>query len=169
LTNIPNSALLNPGITINGSTVNLGGTISTPDTNTTYSISAADGAIASEKVIRLSAGGSGTGSDDITLIAGSNMTIQRTGDELTFISSYVDTDTITTLAAATGGTAQSGAITIAASGAASVSQNSGTKTITINATDTDTITRLRATTGSAYNSGDITFLASGSSTVSQGV
>lgn len=169
LTNIPNSALLNSGITINGTTVNLGATITTPDTNTTYSISAADGAIASEKVIRLTAGGSGTGTDDVTLIAGSNMTIQRTGDELTFISSYVDTDTVTTLAAATGGTAQSGNMIIAASGAATVSQDSATKTITINSTDTDTVTRVRATTGSAYNSGDITFLASGAATVSQGV
>jgi hypothetical protein len=168
LTNIPNSSLLNSGITINGSTVNLGSSIVTPDTNTTYSISLADGAIASEKIIRLSAGGSGTGSDDVTLIAGSNMTINRSGDELTFISSYVDTDTVTTIAAATGGTAQSGNITIAATGASTVSQDSSTKTITVNSTDTDTITRLRATTGSAYNSGDVTFLASGSATVSQG-
>ena len=84
------------------------------------------------------------------------MTINRSGDELTFISSYVDTDTVTTLAAQTGGTAQSGAMIIAASGAATVSQDASTRTITINAVDTDTITRLRGSTGNAYVDGDIT-------------
>ena len=110
ISNLPNTALVNSGININGVSVALGGSVTTPDNNTTYSISAADGAIASEKVIRLSDAASGI--DDVTLIAGSNMTINRSGDELTFISSFVDTDTVTTLAAQTGGTAQSGAMII---------------------------------------------------------
>ena len=167
LSSIPNSALVNDSININGVAATLGSSITTPDTNTTYGISAEDGVIASEKIIRLT-DSSGT-FDDILLIAGTNMTITRSGDELTLNSSFIDTDTITTLQSATGGVPQSGGMTIAASGAATVSQDTGTKTITINATDTDTVTRLRATTGSPYNSGDITFLASGAASVSQGV
>ena len=167
LSSIPNSALVNDSININGVAAALGSSITTPDTNTTYGISAEDGVIASEKIIRLT-DSSGT-FDDILLIAGTNMTITRSGDELTLNSSFIDTDTITTLQSATGGVPQSGGMTIAASGAATVSQDTGTKTITINATDTDTVTRLRATTGSPYNSGDITFLATGAASVSQGV
>ena len=166
LSNLPNTALLNSGININGVSVPLGGSVTTPDNNTTYSISAQDGAIASEKIIRLT--DSASVNDDVKLIAGSNMTINRSGDELTFISSYVDTDTITTIAAQTGGTAQSGAMIIAASGAATVSQDASTRTITINSVDTDTITRLRGSTGSAYVDGDITFIAGGATSITQG-
>ena len=167
LTNIPNTALLNSSININGTNVSLGGSITTPDTNTTYSVSLQDGTIATRKIFRLSS--SAGLNDDVVFVAGSNVTLTRTGDELTIASSYVDTNTITTLQSAVGGTAQSGAITIAASGASTVSQDTLTKTITISTTDTDTVTRLRATSGSSYNSGDITFLASGAATVSQGV
>jgi len=167
LTNIPNTALLNSSININGTNVSLGGSITTPDTNTTYSVSLQDGTIATRKLLRLSS--SAGLNDDVVFVAGSNVTLTRTGDELTIASSYVDTNTVTTLQSAVGGTAQSGAITIAASGASTVSQDTSTKTITISTTDTDTITRLRATSGSSYNSGDITFLASGASSVSQGV
>ena len=166
ITNLPNTALLNSGININGVSVSLGGSVTTPDNNTTYSISAQDGAIPSEKIIRLA--DSASVNDDVKLIAGSNMTINRSGDELTFISSYVDTDTITTIAAQTGGTAQSGAMIIAASGAATVSQDASTRTITINSVDTDTITRLRGSTGSAYVDGDITFIAGGATSITQG-
>ena len=166
LSNLPNTALLNSGININGVSVPLGGSVTTPDTNTTYSISAQDGTIASEKIIRLS--DSAAIDDDVKLIAGTNMTINRSGDELTFISSFVDTDTITTLAAQTGGTAQSGAMIIAASGAATVSQDAATRTITINSVDTDTITRLRGSTGNAYVDGDITFVAGGATSITQG-
>ena len=166
ISNLPNTALTNSGININGVSVPLGGSVTTPDNNTTYSISAQDGSIPSEKIIRLS--DSASLDDDITLIAGTNMTINRSGDELTFISSYVDTDTVTTLAAQTGGTAQSGAMIIAASGAATVSQDAATRTITINAVDTDTITRLRGSTGSAYVDGDVTFVAGGATSITQG-
>ena len=166
ITNLPNTALTNSGININGVSVPLGGSVTTPDNNTTYSISAQDGSIPSEKIIRLS--DSASLDDDITLIAGTNMTINRSGDELTFISSYVDTDTVTTLAAQTGGTAQSGAMIIAASGAATVSQDAATRTITINAVDTDTVTRVRGSTGNAYVDGDVTFIAGGATSITQG-
>ena len=171
LSNIPNTALVNSGITVNGSTIALGGTVTTPDNNTTYSVSAVDGSSGARKVLRLTSGGNaGAGvDDDITLVAGTNMTISRAGDELTFASSYVDTDTITTLQSATGGVAQTGAMVIAAGGSSTVSQDAATRTITISSTYVDTITRLRATTGQVYAPADFTFLDGGATTVSQGV
>ena len=42
LSNIPNTALVNSGITVNGSTIALGGTVTTPDNNTTYTVSTVD-------------------------------------------------------------------------------------------------------------------------------
>jgi hypothetical protein len=57
-------------------------TINANNTDTTYSISAEDGENASKKVIRLTAGGSGTGADDVTLVAGDNISLSRTGDEI---------------------------------------------------------------------------------------
>ena len=62
---IPNSALVNSSITVNGVAIALGGTVTTPDNNTTYSISAQDGGNAATKVIRLTSGGNaGAGVDD---------------------------------------------------------------------------------------------------------
>lgn len=167
ITNIPNSALLNSSISINGTAVALGGTITTPNDNTTYSISAEDGISAGRKLIRLTALGGAT--DDVTLIAGSNVTLGRVNDEITINSSFTDTDTITTLSAATGGTAQSGAMTIAAAGSSTVSQDAATRTITISSSYVDTVTQLRATAGQVYASGDFTFLSGGATSVSQGV
>lgn len=54
--------------------------ISATDTNTTYSVSAADGT-AGKKIIRLT--GSDSVTDDVTLVAGSNINLTRTGDEIT--------------------------------------------------------------------------------------
>ena len=167
LTNIPNSALVNSGITVNGTTVPLGGSVTTPDNNTTYSISATDGLAATEKIIRLTSGGNaGAGvTDDVSLIAGSNVTLSRTGDAITIISSYVDTDTVTRLQSATGGALVSGDVTIAATGSSTVSQSGNI--ITINSTYIDTITRLRAGTGQVLQSGDFTLLSGGATTLSQ--
>ena len=61
LSNIPNAALSNASININGSAVSLGGSVLTPNDNTTYTIGAVDGLSAAQKIIRLTAGGSGSG------------------------------------------------------------------------------------------------------------
>ena len=69
VTNLPNSSLVNSGITINGSTISLGGTVITPDNNTTYAIAAVDGLSANEKILRLTSGGnSGAGINDDIII-----------------------------------------------------------------------------------------------------
>ena len=178
ITNIPNSALVNSGISVNGVTIPLGGSVSTPDNNTTYTISAQDGVAATEKIIRL-ADNAGVNAE-VTLAVGPpasipagqkavNLSIDRTGNLVTLSATAEDDDTITTLQAATGGTAQTGAMVIAASGSSTVSQDAATRTITIDSSYVDTITRLRATTGQVFSSGDFTFLATGASTVTQGV
>ena len=176
ITNIPNSALVNSGININGVTIPLGGAVTTPDNNTTYSISTLDGLSASEKIIRLTSSG-GT-NDDVAIAVGSpssvpagsnalSLAISRANDVLTISGTVVDNNTVTTLQSGTGGAPVSGAVTIAAGNFTTVSQVGGT--ITITGQDTDTITRVRATSGQTYNSGDFTFLASGATSVVQGV
>ena len=171
LSNIPNTSLVNSSITINGTSIALGGSVTTPDTNTTYSVSAVDGSTAAKKLIRLTSGGSGTVvTDDITLSVGAPATVPtgrkavdfalvRSGDEITISATSEDVDTITTLQSASGGSAQTGAIKIAGAGTTTVSQDTGTKTITISSSDSDTITRLRAGTGQSFSASDFTFLS----------
>ena len=57
---------------------------STTDTNTTYSVSCVDGDNADEEKIRLTAGGSGSGTDDVVLEAGTGLSVARSGDKITF-------------------------------------------------------------------------------------
>jgi len=65
------------------------------DTNTTYSISCVDGDNTDEEKIRLTAGGDGSGTDDIVLEAGTGLSIARSGDKITFTNTVTDTDTNT--------------------------------------------------------------------------
>ena len=184
ITNIANSSLVNSGITINGTTISLGGSVTTDDNNTTYVISAQDGSNVSEKLIRLTSGGnSGAGVDvDVTLGVGSpssvpsgsnavSLFIDRSGDVLSLSGHVVDNNTITTITAP-GGSAQSGAISFTSSGAATVSMTGST--VNIDALDTDTKTKIRAGSGGSYGTadgttGNFTFLDGTGTTVSQGV
>ena len=183
-TNIPNSALVNSGITVNGTTISLGGSVTTPDNNTTYAVSAQDGASASQKLIRLTSGGNfGAGVDDDIILgvstpssvpAGSNaltLFLERTDDTLTLSGHVVDNNTITTINAP-GGTNASGAINFTSSGAATVSMTGST--VNINALDTDTRTKIRAGSGGTYaptdtQQGLFTFLDGTGTTISAGV
>ena len=180
ITNLPNTALVNSSITVNGTIVPLGGSVTTPNVDTTYSVSMGDGASSSVKKLILTAGGSGSGTDEVSFAvgtpnsipSGSNavvLSIDRVDDVVTISGTAPDADTVTTLQAATGGTAQSGDITIAATGSSTVSQNAANKTITIDSSYVDTITKIRATTGQVLNPGNFTFLASGATSVVQGV
>ena len=184
LTDIPNSSLVNSGITVNNVTIPLGGSVVTPDNNTTYSVSAQDGLSASEKIIRLTSGGNfGAGVNDDIVIgvaapssvpSGSNslsLFIDRTGDSLVLSGYVLDNNTITTLNAP-GGTSTSGAINFTSTGAATVSMTGST--INIDALDTDTRTKIRAGSGGTYGPADtqqglFTFLDGTGTTVAQGV
>jgi len=160
---IPNSALLNSSITLNGQEVQLGGSFTFPvDTNTTYSISLTDGADATRKILRLT-GTNPSSTDDITFKAGQNVSISRTNDEITFNSSYVDT--ITRVQGEAGGTPVSGDIVIVGTGSTDVSQSG--QTITINSFYIDTITRLKGEAAGSFQSGDVTLLQGGATTITQ--
>ena len=172
ITNIPNNSLVNSQITVNGTAIALGGSVTTPDNNTTYAISAQDGAGAAQKIIRLTSGGNaGAGvDDDVTLAVGVpssipagnkalSLFLDRVGETITISGHQEDDNTVTTIQSATGGTAQSGDITIAAAGSSTISQDAATKTITITSSYVDTITRLRAGTGQVFAPADFTFLA----------
>ena len=63
------------------------------DTNTTYGISCVDGDNTDEEKIRLTAGGSGSGTDDVVLEAGTGLSIARSGDKITFTNTVTDTNT----------------------------------------------------------------------------
>lgn len=168
-TNIPNSALDNNGITINGNLISLGGSATTPNDNTTYSISAVDG-VTNQKIIRLTDSGSVT--DDVSIAVEAytgnlpadhkvaNLYIDRSGDQITLSASAEDKDTITRLAAS-GGILQSGDITFTA-GAFTTVQQSGA-TITISGENDNTITRITESVsgGGSLVSGDV-FFTSGS-------
>jgi len=74
------------------------------DTNTTYSISTEVGPDAYSEIIRLTAGGSGSGTDDITLAVGAvggvyGLTIAESGDTITF--AHADTSSVTNVTSAT--------------------------------------------------------------------
>ena len=62
-------------------------------TDTTYSISCVDGDDSDEQKIRLTAGGDGSGTDDIVLEAGTGLSVARDGDKITFTNTVSDTNT----------------------------------------------------------------------------
>ena len=164
--NIPNASLVNSSITVNNVAIPLGGSVVTPDNNTTYSISAQDGGVSTQKIIRLTSGGNaGAGvNDDVTLEAGANVTLGRTGDTITITSSYIDTNTVTRLTANNlpGANAQlvSGDITLNQGGSTTIVQNpTNPNQFTISSTYVDTITKLRVGSSATAQPGDFTFLS----------
>jgi hypothetical protein len=105
IVSIPNSSLINNSITINGTNVPLGGSISISgsggqDTDTTYTLSSIDWADqqgnnrADAKAIRLT--GSDSSTSNAVLVAGDRMSISRSGDEIIFNATEINTDTNTT-------------------------------------------------------------------------
>jgi len=91
-TNIPTSALAFNTITINGSTIPLGGSINLQvqggspiiDTNTTYSIKT--GTLSGGARLDLDAGGSGSGTDSVNFVGGGNVTVTRLDENTIRIS-----------------------------------------------------------------------------------
>ena len=66
---------------------------SVSSTDTTYSISCVDGDNSDEEKIRLTAGGDGSGTDDVVLEAGTGLSVARSGDKITFTNTVSDTNT----------------------------------------------------------------------------
>ena len=82
--------------------------------DTTYDITANDTGVANRKYIRLT--NSGAGTTDVVLKGGSNVTINRTNNELEIASSYTDTDTTYALSAINDGSNKSIVLTAGGSG-----------------------------------------------------
>jgi hypothetical protein len=170
---IPNSALVNNSITVNGVAISLGGSVTTPNDNTTYSVSAVDGA-ANQKLIRLTSGGNfGSGvTDDVAIAVApyagtlpanhkvANLYIERSGDQITLSASAEDRDTITRVSAE-GGTLVTGNVVLKAGAFTTLSQSG--QEITIIGQDTNTVTRITENVSGSGSlvSGDVT-LAAGS-------
>lgn len=139
---IDGSIILNSNPGLSGQVLGRGSTglewfsISTTDSNTTYVVSAVDGVNpVTDKVIKLTAGGSGGSSSEVVLVAGSNIALTRDGSRITVDGNFTDTDTVTKIGAnGTGYT--DGDVSIVGSGAANITQSG--RTITVNATDTNT-------------------------------
>ena len=117
MVSIPNSALLNKGLTINGSFYELGDTVNIvgggggADTNTTYVLSA-DTVQTTNAAVRL------TGSDaaiyDVTFVAGDRIALSvANNNTITITNTEVNTDTDTTYSTSTD-TLQSGNLSVGA-------------------------------------------------------
>ena len=65
------------------------------NTDTTYSISCVDGDNTDEEKIRLTAGGDGSGTDDVVLEAGTGLSIARSDDKITFSNSITNNNQLT--------------------------------------------------------------------------
>ena len=86
----------NISVSRTANTISIASTYTDSNTDTTYSVSAADGGSAAKKVIRLTAGGAGSGTDDVTLVAGTNISLSRSSDEIT-ITGANEADTLTSV------------------------------------------------------------------------
>jgi len=99
---VTNAMLVNDGIVVNGVDIKLGGSVVTPDNDTTYAIAASAGVGGAK--IDLVAGGSGSGTDSVTLVGGTNVTVTRTdADTITISSQDRDTKYSVSAETATGG------------------------------------------------------------------
>ena len=105
------------------------------DNNTTYTLSTIDGANpATDKVIRLSAGGSGSGYTDVVLVAGNNVSLTRSGGRITIDSSFTDTNTVTRLGV-NGQNYTDGDLNLIGTGAATITQSGSCLLYTSDAAD----------------------------------
>ncbi len=91
-------------------------------------LSAADGPTSGRKLIRITQAGTAT-PEEVTLEAGSNVTLGRSGDVITISSTFTDTNTVTRLRGESTGTFVSGDLTVDGSGSVSVTQTGTTFSI----------------------------------------
>jgi hypothetical protein len=151
-------------LTTNGSALSWG---AISQTDTTYSTSFVDSS--NDAILRLTAGGSGSGNDDLKFVAGSNITLTPSGDNLTIASTQKTQEEIEDIVGAM----------FTGTGATSVSYNDSTGTVTVNSTDTNTDTNTNqltvwniAANGTAgtdqVSHGDtVTFSGAGATTVTR--
>ena len=116
------------------------GTATAASSNTTYTINSVTSG--SDAIIRLT--GSDSSTDDVTLEAGSNVTITETGDTITIASTDTNTQTESFKTISVSGQSDvvadssTDTLTLAAGSNVTITTNASTDTITFAATDTNT-------------------------------
>lgn len=116
------------------------GTATAAGSNTTYTINSVTSG--SDAIIRLT--GSDSSTDDVTLEAGSNVTISETGDTITIASTDTNTQTESFKTISVSGQSDviadssTDTLTLAAGSNVTITTNASTDTITFAATDTNT-------------------------------
>lgn len=111
------------GITLTPSSDNMTIASSITNTDTTYSVSCADGDNADEEKIVLTAGGSGSGTDAVVLEAGTGLSVARSGDKITFTNTVSDTNTQNTFTSSWVDDSADALLRLTASGASSGTQD----------------------------------------------
>ncbi len=122
--------------------------ISIGGTDTTYNLTATDGNSATRKNIRLTAGGTGFGSTDVVLNAAGSISVSRSGNVITLTGTDNNTNTTYTYAAIDGGNAAEKILRLTSSGSvddditlvagSNISLARSGERITITGTDTNT-------------------------------
>ena len=107
--------------------------VSATDNNTTYTISAADGANSDEEKIVIT--GSDSSTDEVVLEAGTGLSIARSGDKITFTNTVSDTDTVRTVTAGGNTLADSETLAFTAGTAVDISESAGAVTIGVDVSD----------------------------------
>ena len=132
-------------------------TVTNSDTNTTYTTSTLQSG--SDAIIRLTAGGSGSGNDDLTIAAGATMTITESGDTITLAST--DTNHFISGSSFSGGT-----LTLTGGGSAGTSVSLDGRYLTAQSSDFGTIAVAGQTSVNASSAGDtVTYVAAGGMTI----
>ena len=132
-------------------------TVTNTDTNTTYSTSTLQSG--ADAIIRLTAGGSGSGNDDLTIAAGANMTVTESGDTITLAST--DTNDFISGSSFSGGT-----LTLTGGGSAGTSVSLDGRYLTAQSDDFGTIAVAGQTSVNASSAGDtVTYVAAGGMTI----
>lgn len=159
-----------------GNTVTISSTDTNTDSNTTYDLSAEDGADASKKIIRLTAS-SADPNDEIILKAGSNISLARTNNEIEIIGAppgavttyEISSETGTPSGAAirlTGSDNSTDDVSFVAGGATTITRTDA-NTITISSLDTNTDTITSVGTAGNETSGTITLVGGGATNINQ--
>lgn len=114
------------------------GTATAAGSNTTYTINSVTSG--SDAIIRLT--GSDSSTDDVTLEAGSNVTISETGDTITIASTNTQTESFKTISVSgqsdVVADSSTDTLTLAAGSNVTITTTPGTDTITFASTDTNT-------------------------------
>ena len=116
--------------------------IANTNTQNTYAISAVNGALTSEEIIRLTQGGAaGAATDDVILKAGTGLSIARDGEKIQFTNTVTNTNTVTSLRRDNTGTYRTGNVNLVGGTNVTITEtSSGVFNFASTDTNTNTVT-----------------------------